>query len=34
MPDSRLDKLAQILVDYSTAVQPGDKVAIEMNTVA
>ena len=34
MPDSRLDKLAQILVDYSTAVKPGEKVAIEMNTVA
>ncbi len=34
MADTRVENLARILVDYSAAVQPGDKVAIEMNTAA
>lgn len=34
MPDPRLQKLARILVDYSTRVKPGDRVAIETITVA
>ena len=35
MPDdSRIQKLAQILVGYSTAVRPGDRVAIETTTNA
>jgi aminopeptidase len=32
--DTRLDQLALILVDHSTAVKPGDRVAIETFTVA
>ncbi|MGE5220823.1 MAG: aminopeptidase [Omnitrophica WOR_2 bacterium] len=34
MTDSRIEKLANILVDYSTGVKPGDRVAIETITVA
>jgi aminopeptidase len=34
MPDPRLQKLARILVDHSTQVQPGDLVAIETVTIA
>ena len=32
--DMRIEKLAQVLVEYSTAVKPGDKVYIQGNTVA
>lgn len=28
MPDPRIEKLAQVLVNYSTAIQPKDKVAV------
>jgi len=34
MTDHRVEKLAQVLVDYSTAVQPGDKVVINGGTAA
>ncbi len=34
MADPRVEKLAQILVDYSTAVQPGDKVLINGTPLA
>jgi aminopeptidase len=34
MSDIRIEKLATILVDHSTAIKPGDKVAIESNTAA
>ena len=34
MTDSRVDKFARILVDYSTRVGPGDDVAITTTTVA
>ena len=34
MPDARVTKLAQILVDHSTEVKPGDRIAIEATTVA
>jgi aminopeptidase len=34
MADTRLENLATILVDYSTSVRSGDKVAIEANLVA
>ncbi len=34
MTDPRIEKLADVLVDYSTAVQPGDKVAISGGTLA
>jgi aminopeptidase len=34
MSDQAFKKLAQILVDHSTAVQPGDRVAIETTTNA
>ncbi len=34
MTDSRIQKLARILVDHSAAVQPGDRVAIETTTNA
>lgn len=33
MPDTRIEKLARILVDYSTAVRPGEKVMIESSTL-
>ena len=33
MTDLRLRKFAQILVDYSTRVQPGEKVAITASTI-
>jgi leucyl aminopeptidase (aminopeptidase T) len=29
MTDPRVDKLADILVNYSVALQPGDKVAVQ-----
>ena len=29
MGDIRVEKMARILVDYSTAVKPGDRVMIE-----
>jgi len=29
MPDPRIDKLADVLVDYSVAVQPGDRVLVQ-----
>jgi aminopeptidase len=32
--DSRIEKFASILVDYSTAVKPGDRVAIYATTLA
>lgn len=32
MTDPRIDKLAEVLVDYSTAVRPGDKVVIQGET--
>ncbi len=34
MPDKRIQKLAQILVDHSTQIQPGDRVLIEATTAA
>ncbi len=34
MPDSRVEKLAQILTDHSAQIQPGDRVAIESTTAA
>jgi aminopeptidase len=34
MPDPRLDKLADVLVSYSTAVKPGELVRINGSTVA
>jgi aminopeptidase len=34
LTDTRIQKLARILVDHSTAVQPGDRVAIEAVTSA
>lgn len=34
MTDPRVEKLADVLVDYSVAVQPGDKVLIEGDTPA
>mgnify|MGYP005835466669 CR=1 FL=1 len=34
MSDPRIEKLAQVLVDYSTSVRPGDKVLIEGCTLA
>ncbi|MDQ3669293.1 MAG: aminopeptidase [Actinomycetota bacterium] len=34
MADSRVDRLAAVLVDYSTAVKPGDLVAIESTPLA
>ena len=33
MHDPRIEKLAQVLVNYSTSVQPGDQVLIEGSTV-
>ena len=34
MADARVEKLAQILVDHSAEVKPGDRVAIEATTAA
>lgn len=34
MADIRIEKLASILVDHSTRIQPGDRVAIEATTAA
>lgn len=34
MTDSRIEKLATILVDHSTRIQPGDRVVIEATTAA
>ena len=34
MGDIRVEKMARILVDYSTAVKPGDRVMIEATTAA
>lgn len=34
MKDPRIEKLAQILVDYSANIKPGDRVAIEATTAA
>lgn len=34
MTDPRIEKLARILVDHSTQIQPGDRVAIEATTAA
>ena len=34
MPDPRLDKLADVLVSYSTAVKPGELVRINGSTIA
>ncbi|MBM3153156.1 MAG: aminopeptidase [Chloroflexi bacterium] len=34
MADPRVEKLADILVDHSTRIQPGDRVAIEATTAA
>jgi aminopeptidase len=34
MADLRIEKLADILVDHSTRIQPGDRVAIEATTAA
>ena len=34
MPDPRIEKLADVLVNYSVAVQPGDKVMVQGNTLA
>ncbi len=34
MTDSRIQKFADILVDYSTEIQPGDRVVIEATTAA
>jgi len=32
--DTRIEKLAEVLVDYSTAVRPGDKVVISGSSIA
>jgi leucyl aminopeptidase (aminopeptidase T) len=29
MTDSRVDKLADVLVNYTVALQPGDKVTVQ-----
>jgi aminopeptidase len=34
MTDQRIEKMARVLVDYSTAVKPGDKVLIEGTTLS
>src|SRR5512136_1086508 len=34
MTDARVEKLAQILVDHSAEIKPGDRVAIEATTAA
>ena len=34
MSDSRVDKFAQVLVDYSTNIKPGERVLIEATTAA
>ena len=34
MNDPRIEKLAKVLVEYSVAVQPGDKVLIQGSTLA
>lgn len=34
MSDLRVEKMARILVDYSTAIRPGDRVMIEATTAA
>ena len=34
MADPRIEKLADLLVNYSVAVQPGDKVLIQGGTPA
>jgi aminopeptidase len=34
MVDTRIDKLAELLVNYSVAIQPGDKVAIQGENTA
>ena len=34
MEDPRIDRLAKILVDHSTQIKPGDRVAIEATTAA
>jgi len=34
MPDPRIEKLADVLVNYSVAVQPGDRVMVQGGTVA
>ena len=34
MADLRIEKMARVLVDYSTAVQPGDRVLIEGSTLS
>jgi aminopeptidase len=34
MTDTRIEKFAQILVDHSTQIKPGDRVAIEATTAA
>ncbi len=34
MSDARIDKFAQILVDYSARIQPGDRVLLESTTAA
>jgi aminopeptidase len=34
MPDTRVEKLAEVIVDYSIEVKPGDKVAIQGSTEA
>ena len=34
MSDPRIDKLADVLVDYSVAVQPGDKVLVQGDVLA
>jgi aminopeptidase len=34
MPDPRIEKLADVLVNYSVEVQPGDKVVVQGSTLA
>jgi aminopeptidase len=34
MQDPRVEKLAEVIVDYSTGVQPGDEVVIQGSTLA
>lgn len=34
MTDQRIDKLADLLVNYSVAVRPGDKVLVNGDAVA
>ena len=34
MNDPRVDRMAQVLINYSTAIQPGDRVLVEAEPAA